>query len=73
METTLPGNAIRYTMLTHQPANDLASTVSACRTLGLSWFAMGCEDAPAYCDFYIFFDKQGMKNYMNGLYATHED
>ena len=69
MDDQLPGNADRYTMLTHRSADDLASIGSACRTLGLSWFAMGCEDATFYCGVYIFFDRQGMKNYMNGLYA----
>lgn len=68
----LPENADRYTMLAKQPANDLPVIVSACRTLQMQYLVVACAGDLAYCDVYLFFDRQGMKNFMNGLYASEE-
>ena len=55
------------------PTIGLEEIIKACKTLGLSWFIVPDELNPMYCAAYIFFDKQGLKNYMNGLYAAKED
>lgn len=69
----LPGKADRYTVRFQVAAAGIPDIMLACKTLGLSWFALQSEDAPLACDVYIFFDRQGMKNYMLGLYAPKED
>lgn len=66
----LPENADRYTVKSQVPVGSLRDILEACGILGLSWFIVPSEFAPSLCDVYIFFDKQGMKNYMNGLYTN---
>lgn len=72
-ENELPGQADRYTVRSQVPTIGLEEIIKACKTLGLSWFIVPDEFNLMYCAVYIFFDKQGLKNYMNGLYAAKED
>lgn len=72
-ENTLPGNADRYTVLANESADRLPAIVAACNTLGLEWFATPSKLNRLRVDIYIFFDKQGTRNYLAGLYAVDEE
>ena len=66
-DATLPGNADRYAMLI-RPVSSLAEIAEACATLGLFWYATTSPGSWHECEIRIFFDAQGMRNYMRGLY-----
>lgn len=59
--------ADRYTVL-HKPISMLPEIADACAKLGLFWFAITSDMSWCECAVYIFFDKNGMENYMRGYY-----
>jgi len=64
--------ADRYTVQVCH-TNDLPKVFEAINALQMHWFCVKSSTSPRECDVYIFFDKAGLDNYLNGVYGAVED
>lgn len=64
--------ADRYTIIqTH--FNDVPERLQAIHSLELQWFCVRSNREKSSVDIYIFFDKAGLSNYLEGLYDPTVD
>lgn len=64
--------ADRYSMLKVH-FNDLAERIEAIHSLDMKWFCVRCNSESRSCELYIFFDNDGLQNYLTRVYGFIED
>lgn len=64
--------ADRYTVLV-APLDEIKERIKSVDSLDLQWFCTNSSQQKACVNLYIFFDKAGMNNYLNGIYGQTSD